>query len=111
MMRALAVALLALGATAACGGDDSAEPATLPPLTSTPPSSTTTPPTSTSGPAKFYEVQPGDSLSSIADQFDVRIEDLIAVNGILDPDHIQAGQKLEIPPPTVLVTVPSSSTP
>jgi LysM repeat protein len=49
-------------------------------------------------------VQPGDSLSVIAERFDVRIEDLIALNGITNPDQIQAGQKLQIPPPTILVT-------
>jgi LysM repeat protein len=102
-----ALASLAFAAlAAACGGDDSsADTTTMPPLTTT----TTTPQTSTTL-SRFYEVQPGDSLFSIAESFDVRIEDLIEVNGITDPDLIQAGEKLEIPPPTVMVTPTAATT-
>lgn len=97
------VALVGLGLVLASCGDDDAVPSTLPPLTTVPPS-TTIAVTTTTGPAQYYEVQPGDSLSAIAQRFDVRIEDLIALNGITNPDQIQAGQKLQIPPPTVLIT-------
>ena len=45
----------------------------------------------------LYEVQPGDSMSGIAIQFDVLLEDIMAANGLNDPDTLQAGQTLLIP--------------
>ncbi len=48
-----------------------------------------------SGPV--YIVQSGDSLSSIADKFNVSLEELMDANGIRDPNLIQAGQELVIP--------------
>jgi LysM repeat protein len=53
-----------------------------------------------SGPAsatKTYTVQPGDSLSSIADSFGVNLDHLISVNHIGDPSIIQPGIQLTIP--------------
>ena len=44
-----------------------------------------------------YTVQPGDTLSAIAVQYGVSINDLMAVNGLSDPDSIFAGQQLRIP--------------
>lgn len=44
-----------------------------------------------------YVVQPGDSPSSIAEQFGVSVEELMAVNGITDPTALFAGQELIIP--------------
>jgi LysM repeat protein len=86
-----------------CGVED--EPAeTLPPVTD-PTTTTTTPPTTTTV-AQFYEIQPGDSLFSIAQRFETDISEIASLNGITDLDKIQAGQKIRIPPPTVLVTAP-----
>ncbi len=48
-----------------------------------------------SGP--IYIVQPGDTLSSIAARFNVSLEDLMAANGITDPNLLSAGQQLIIP--------------
>lgn len=70
-----------------------APPTLTPTVTDTPlPSETPTP----EGP-KTYIVEPGDTLSSIADQFDVDILLLISVNNITDPSAINAGQELTIP--------------
>lgn len=44
-----------------------------------------------------YTVQPGDTLSAIAVTYGVSINDLMAANGISDPDSIFAGQELRIP--------------
>lgn len=44
-----------------------------------------------------YIVQPGDTLAQIANRFDVRIDDLITLNGIQDPDVLHVGQQLKIP--------------
>ena len=44
-----------------------------------------------SGP--IYIVQPGDSLYSIAARFSVSLDELLAVNGIVDPNTLAAGQQ------------------
>ncbi len=44
-----------------------------------------------------YIVQPGDTLSSIARNFEVTLEDLMLANGIGNPDYVQVGQELVIP--------------
>lgn len=48
-----------------------------------------------SGP--IYIVQPGDSLSSIAARFNVSMNELMAANGITDPNQLAADQQLVIP--------------
>ena len=47
-----------------------------------------------------YIVKAGDNPASIAQQFRIKTEDLIAANGIDDPQKLQIGQTLKIPPPT-----------
>jgi len=44
-----------------------------------------------------YLVQQGDTLSTIAVRYSVTIDDLMAANGISDPNSIFAGQELRIP--------------
>lgn len=44
-----------------------------------------------------YYVQSGDTLSDIAVSYDVALEDLIAFNGITDPDTLEVGQRILIP--------------
>jgi len=46
---------------------------------------------------ELYKVQPGDTLSSIAQRFGVSLQDLMTANGITDPDAIYVGQVLRIP--------------
>jgi murein DD-endopeptidase MepM/ murein hydrolase activator NlpD len=61
---------------------------------------------------QVYIVQPGDTLSGIAARFGVSTEDLIAANGIADPDNLVVGTRLIIPGPGTIqgevVTVPVS---
>ena len=45
----------------------------------------------------IYIVQAGDTLAQIANRLGVRIDDLITLNGIQDPDVLQIGQELKIP--------------
>ena len=45
-----------------------------------------------------YQVQRGDTLSRIAQSNNVSIAELVAANGIKDPNKIQAGAVLTIPP-------------
>ena len=45
-----------------------------------------------------YVVQPGDTLSEIAQRFGTSVDALVRANGIDDPDLILAGQILCVPP-------------
>lgn len=101
-----------------CGGGDGGDYATLPLVTAAtqptlPPESTTTLPEA----VDYYTIQQGDTLFGIAQSFGVTLEDLIAFNGITDPDAIEAGQKLKVPPvgasipPAVTTTVAQTTTP
>jgi LysM repeat protein len=95
------------------------KPAAVPTLALTPtspprPTDTSPPilPTPTPTPV-VHVVQPGDSLSAIAFQYDVSIEALAMVNGIADTNVIRVGQKLIIPGPTPITTAtpPATVTP
>jgi LysM repeat protein len=102
-----AAGLMLMLALAACGSDSgTGAPATdstaLPPPSATAAPTTTVPATTTTL-AQYYEVESGDSLSAIAAKFDVRFEDLVLLNQITNPDHIQVGDTLLIPPPTILL--------
>ena len=48
--------------------------------------------TATPGEANAYVVQPGDTLTIIAQQFGTTAEELAKRNGIADPSVIYAGQ-------------------
>jgi LysM repeat protein len=69
-------------------------------------------PTATATPV-IYIIQPGDTLSGIAQRFGVSLEELQNANGIDDPNVIKVNQKLIIPGPTPVVTatVPPTITP
>ncbi|MEM8964740.1 MAG: LysM peptidoglycan-binding domain-containing protein, partial [Acidobacteriota bacterium] len=43
-----------------------------------------------------YRVQPGDTLSTIAERYDVRVRELMAWNGLRSANRIRVGQELEI---------------
>jgi LysM repeat protein len=45
-----------------------------------------------------YEVKRGDALSRVASKFGVSLKALMAANNIDNPDHVEAGDKLVIPP-------------
>ena len=46
--------------------------------------------------AKTHRVQPGESLSSIANRYGVSMQRLIAVNGISNPNQVMAGSTLTL---------------
>jgi LysM domain len=52
---------------------------------------------------QVYIVKAGDNPASIAEQFRIRTEDLMAANNIDDPQKLQIGQTLTIPPPATPV--------
>lgn len=47
--------------------------------------------------AQMYEVQPGDTLSVIAETLGVSVEALVAANHLTNPDRLDVGQVLVIP--------------
>ena len=60
----------------------------------------------------FYTVKQGDFLSNIAESFDVPVQAIVELNGLADPNDIQAGQTIEIPTGVVLVAdLPTTTTP
>lgn len=96
-----ACAAASIVGAAGCGSDDQVA-ATLPPIETFATTTTTLAPTTTI--QTSYVVQPGDTLQKIATKFGVTQADLINLNGLTDPDHIEAGQRLEIPQPGVTIT-------
>jgi len=90
-------------------GDDGVSSATLPPIVTV--STTTTILVTTTTVQLYYTVKRGDTLGKIAKAFQVRIADLMALNGIPNADDIQAGQELKIPTGVVVVdTLPTPPT-
>jgi hypothetical protein len=53
-------------------------------------------PSATRRPRRTYVVQPGDSLSSIAEHFGTTVERLVQLNDIEDPSYIRPGDELII---------------
>jgi LysM repeat protein len=74
----------------------------------TPPATATPAPTPTpESPFIEYTVQPGDSLSSIAQRFGTTADELARINSITDPNTLNVGQKLQVPRPTTPSPTPS----
>lgn len=48
-------------------------------------------------PAALYTVQVGDTLSELAERFGTTVDELVAANGLTDPNALQPGQTLLIP--------------
>ena len=94
---------------AACGDDTQQVSDTLPPIATT--TTTTMLAITTTTIPLVYEVQPGDILTVIADRFGVTMEDIMALNGIDNPDHIEVGQKLKIPQPGQVIPTTTTAVP
>jgi LysM repeat protein len=60
-------------------------------------------------PLRTYTVEPGDSLSYVADLYGVSLNELIALNEIENPDIIQPGDILAIPSTSLLRAVSVAS--
>ena len=46
-------------------------------------------------------VRAGDTLSDIADRYGVSVGTLMRINGLRDSNHVEIGQQLRLPGPTV----------
>ena len=44
-----------------------------------------------------YIVQPGENLTEIAEKFNISVQEIISINGIIDSNLISAGTELIIP--------------
>ena len=44
-----------------------------------------------------YTIQAGDTLSAIAQRFNVCAQTLLSINDLTDPDHLSAGQVIKVP--------------
>ena len=95
----------ALGA--GCGSELSDD--ALPPMYTTT-TTTTVLTTTTIAVSATYEIRSGDKLGNIARQFGVDLQELMTVNGITDPNMIQAGDVLSIPASTAPGGVDAPST-
>jgi LysM repeat protein len=70
-------------------------------------------------PAGLYIVQTGDSLSTIAVEFDTTVEEIMVANGLTDANTIKDGQALIIPsllpeaddhtPAIITTTIPTTT--
>jgi LysM repeat protein len=98
-----AAGVVAFGALAVgCGTTDPASQERLPPIRTTTPTTTTTTTTLPAG-QRFYTIKQGDTLAAIADSFQVPVVAIVDLNGLDNPDDIQAGQTIEIPAGVVVV--------
>lgn len=112
----LAVSVLLLALSSACGDKESPAKTGAPVLTNPRSVPTATPwpapptpifvdgtprptgtPTPTPGTRTTYTVQPGDSPASIASRFGVDVQELMRVNNITDPTRLAVGQVLIMP--------------
>ena len=88
------------------------DPATIGPATHTPAASQTNTPQPDG--SIIHEVQPGESLWSIAIAYNIKIEDIRQYNGLGSSDIVWAGQKLFVAPtytPTPIPTVTDTPVP
>ena len=61
-------------------------------------------------PPSTYEVQPGESLSVIAERLKLSTPALIALNKIKNPDRVDVGTVLLLPPATGFVAIGATTT-
>lgn len=112
---AVLVAALALFFLPTLLGVGSPKVARTPPPTtiaSVAPSSAVNPTAPPAATSQIYTVQPGDTMSKIASQFGVPLNDLIAANKdtIKNPNSLQIGQQVTIPA-AIPSTIPASTGP
>lgn len=87
------------------GGDENSVTTT----TSTSSTSSTST-TSTTAPPSEYTVMPGESLFSIAQKFNLSMQEIIDINRLAEPDKLNAGDVLKLPSATGFVAVIPNTT-
>ena len=46
--------------------------------------------------AEYYEIEPGDTLAVVADEFDTTVEQLLVLNPDIDPVALTIGQRIRV---------------
>lgn len=87
------------------GGDENSVTTT----TSTSSTSSTSTTTTTAPPSE-YTVMPGESLFSIAQKFNLSMQEIIDINKLSEPDKLNAGDVLKLPSATGFVAVIPNTT-
>ena len=64
--------------------------------TATEPAGTTADTTTVPAGAEFYEIQSGDTLAVIADQYETTVEQLLVLNPDIDPVALTVGQRIRV---------------
>ena len=72
-------------------------PTPTPEPSSTPTDTPLPPPTPTPVPPRSHDVQEGETVSDIADLYDVTVDDILALNPDVEPELIRPGQVLLVP--------------
>ncbi|MCP3913326.1 MAG: LysM peptidoglycan-binding domain-containing protein [Actinomycetia bacterium] len=108
---AVAITGLALLLTSCGGSDAEAVPkSTVTSVKSTVAAVVVTIPASTTVPGpQTYVIQSGDTLGVVAQRFGVALTDLIALNGIDDPDRISVGLEIVIPDGTTPIATTTTA--
>jgi LysM repeat protein len=79
------------------GGSGSGGDSTVPTLTSSTRSTSTTTVTTKKRPRRrFYTIQSGDTLATVAAMFGTTVEQLLALNPEIDPRALRVGQKIRV---------------
>jgi LysM repeat protein len=60
--------------------------------------------------ARDHKVQPGETLSEIADRYGISMDRLVSLNGLKEPNDLQAGSTLRLKAPTTPAARPRPST-
>ena len=55
-----------------------------------------------------HVVKPGETLSGIAAQYGLTVDQLVSLNGIADPDRLVEGQTLKLPQPPARASAPAA---
>jgi LysM repeat protein len=88
------------------GGDEAPAPEVTATAAATPAAESATP----TPEQQTYTVQEGDTLSTIAQEHGTTVEAIVAANEIEDPNRIQLGQELVIPPAAPEATATEATT-
>jgi LysM repeat protein len=81
---------------------------TAPPPSPTPTNTLVIPPTPTPRTGRvIHIVRPGETLAQIAQLYGVPMPDIMNLNSITNPDHVEVGQQLVIPAPGEVVPTPT----
>lgn len=105
----LLIVCLVSGAVALLLASNDSKKSALPVETTT---TSTVPPVTTTTYVEpvYYLVQSGDTLFNISKRFNLDMLKLMQLNGISNPDHVEVGQNLLLPPATGFLPVAPSTT-